>query len=89
MLLCWLGGSPSLSPWQGELRIKELQEAAGSAPRWSREEQEGWLLGPGGLGPIVPGGDNLVAPEHQWVLPNQCSQGAEELPGLGPFGVVL
>lgn len=58
MLLCWLGGSPSLPPWQGELRIEGLQEAAGSAPRRSR--RGGWW---------VLGGDNPVTPEAPEGLP--------------------
>lgn len=74
MLLCWLGGSPSLPPWQGELRIRGSPEAAGSAPRWSR--RGGWR------------GNNLGHVGHQWVLPNPA-EGAEGLPGLGPLRVVL
>lgn len=82
LLAQWLSQPPTLAGGAEDQRIP------GSCWIGPKVEQEGRLVGPGGLGPAVPRGDNPVAPGAPVGAATRCSGGAEGLPGLGPLGVV-
>lgn len=82
LLAQWLSQPPTLAGGAEDQRIP------GSCWISPKVEQEGRLVGPGGLGPAVPRGDNPVAPGAPAGAATRCSGGAEGLPGLGPLEVV-